>query len=157
MSDKATVRLARRADIDTITAFNVAMARETENKDLPPDRVHNGVRRLFDEPKHGFYVVAESGDAVVGSLMITYEWSDWRCGVFWWIQSVYVRPEFRKRGVLSTMYEFLKAAAARDEGVCGFRLHVEKTNTVARSTYEKLGLAEVYYRVYEQEFDVKKR
>ncbi len=155
MSDKATVRLARRADIDTIAEFNVAMAHETENKDLPPNRVRSGVQRLFDEPKHGFYIIAESGDAVVGSLMITYEWSDWRCGVFWWIQSVYVRPEFRKRGVFSTMHEFLKAAAAQEREVCGFRLCVEKTNAIARSTYEKLGLAEVYYRVYEEEFTVR--
>jgi len=156
MSDKATVKLARQTDIDTIAEFNVAMARETEDKDLLPNRVRDGVRRLFDEPKHGFYVVAESGDAVVGSLMITYEWSDWRCGVFWWIQSVYVRPEFRKRGVFSTMHEFLKTAASQDETVCGFRLYVEKTNAVARSTYEKLGLEEVYYRVYEEEFDPEK-
>ncbi len=154
MSDKVTVRLARQTDIETIAAFNVAMARETEDKDLPGDRVCNGVRRLFDEPKHGFYVVAESGDAVVGSLMITYEWSDWRCGVFWWIQSVYVRPEFRKRGVFSMMHKFLKAAAAQETGVCGFRLYVEKNNAIARSTYEKLGLVEVYYRVYEEEFTV---
>ncbi len=152
MSDTVRVRLARRVDIDAIADFNVAMARETEDKDLARDRVGDGVGRLFEEPKHGFYVVAESGDAVVGSLMITYEWSDWRCGVFWWIQSVYVRPEWRQRGVFSAMHDFLKVAASQDDDVCGFRLYVEKTNAIARSTYEKLGLAEVYYRVYEEEF-----
>ena len=152
MNDNVTVRLARRGDIDSIAGFNVAMAHETEDKDLPPDRVCDGVRRLFDEPKYGFYVVAESGDAVVGCLLITYEWSDWRCGVFWWIQSVYVRSEYRKRGVFSMMHEFLKAAASQERGVCGFRLCVEKTNAVAKSTYEKLGFAEAYYRVYEEEF-----
>jgi len=152
-TDTIAVRPARRDDIEAIARFNVAMARETESRQLSLQRVRAGVKKLFDRPEHGFYVVAELRNEVAASLMITYEWSDWRCGVFWWIQSVYVRPEFRKRGVFSAMYEFLKTAASRQRDVCGFRLYVEKNNAIAASTYEKLGLAEVSYRFYEEEFD----
>jgi len=152
MSNLLTARAARIADAETIAAFNTAMAWDTEHKRLDADTVLRGVRTLFARPEHGFYIVAESRGDVIGSLMVTYEWSDWRCGLFWWIQSVYVRPEHRRRGVLREMIDFLKTKAAAATDVCGFRLYVEKGNHIAMSTYEKLGLHQVYYRVYEQEF-----
>jgi len=149
---ETVIRLAGREDADIIAEFNVSMAKETEGKDLSGEVVRRGVLGLFEQGDYGFYVVAQVGDTVAGSLMITYEWSDWRAGVFWWIQSVYVRPEFRQQGVFREMYEFLREMASGREDVCGFRLYVEKSNAIAQNTYEKLGLSEVYYRVYEQTF-----
>ena len=153
MDNETVVRLAKRNDVDVIADFNISMAMETEDKELDRDVVRKGVRGLFDRGDYGFYVVAEIDEVVVGSLMITYEWSDWRAGLFWWIQSVYVRPEYRQKGVFREMYGFLKKTAERERGVCGFRLYVEKSNTAAQSTYERLGLGEIYYRVYEEAFE----
>lgn len=154
MADEILTRLAEPQDADIIAGFNISMAAETEDKELPADVVSKGVRALFDRPDYGFYVVAQVADEIVGSLMITYEWSDWRCGVFWWIQSVYVPAPWRKKGVFRKMYEFLQSKASEQPDVCGFRLYVEKNNTIAQSTYEKIGLEEIYYRVYEQAFPV---
>lgn len=153
MDNEIAVRLAEPKDVDDISKFNISMALETEDKQLNADVVRRGVGGLFDRPEYGFYVVAQVGDTVAGSLMITYEWSDWRAGVFWWIQSVYVRSEYRQKGVFREMYGFLKEQALQQEYVCGFRLYVEKSNTIAQSTYQKLGLEEIYYRVYEQAFE----
>lgn len=153
MDNEIVVRLAERNDAGVIADFNISMAMETEDKELCGDVVKQGVLGLFDRPEYGFYVVAKVGDEIAGSLMITYEWSDWRSGLFWWIQSVYVRSEFRQKGVFRKMYDFLKRRASQQEEVCGFRLYVEKSNTIAQSTYEKIGLCEIYYRVYEEAFE----
>jgi len=107
---------------------------------------------LFKNPKHGFYVVAEIADEIVGSCMVTYEWSDWRCGVFWWIQSVYVRPEFRRRGIFRKLYEFLKEMALQEQNVCGFRLYVEKLNHTGQNTYSGVGMKPSPYMFYEKSF-----
>lgn len=152
MPQDIQVRLAESRDAGAIVKFNVAMARETEHKELSQPVVTRGVQALFDNPQHGFYVVAESADEVAGSLMITYEWSDWRCGVFWWIQSVYVKPEFRRRGVFTRLHEFLRVRAAQDPDVCGFRLYFEQSNNAAATTYNKIGMTETSYRLFEQEF-----
>ena len=144
------IRLATPADAAVLTEFNAAMALETENKALLPEVVGAGVRALLDNPAAGFYVLAEEAGAVVGSLMITAEWSDWRKGSFWWIQSVYVRPEWRRKGVYRRLYHHVQELAARDPAVCGFRLYVERENGRAQATYRALGMKETRYLVFEQ-------
>ena len=146
-----SVRRAAARDREVIVEFNLAMARETEAKELSPEVLRAGVAHFIERPQYGFYVVAEDGGQVVGSLMITYEWSDWRDGLFWWVQSVYVRPADRRRGVYRRLYEHVKRLAAADgTDVRGFRLYVEKENRVAQTTYEQLGMAETHYKMYEE-------
>ncbi len=150
-----TLRLARETDVETLVEFNRAMARETEGLELPPETLTAGVRNLLGRLRYGFYVVAEHADGrgareAAGTLMVTYEWSDWRDGLFWWIQSVYVRPEYRRRGVYRRLYEFVKQLAAREPNVRGFRLYVERENRTAQSTYERLGMKESHYLMYEE-------
>ena len=144
------IRQATAADAPVLIEFNRAMALETEGKELLPEVIGAGVRALLANPAAGFYVVAESGARVAGALLVTKEWSDWRNGTFWWIQSVYVRPEFRRRGVYMTLYRHVQGMAAGDPGVCGFRLYVERENTRAQSTYTSLGMKETPYRVFEE-------
>ncbi|MBC7603635.1 MAG: GNAT family N-acetyltransferase [Ramlibacter sp.] len=150
MPQSVHFRKAQARDADTVAHFNAAMALETEHKVLMPEVIGAGVRQLMATPSMGFYVVAESEERVVASLMITNEWSDWRNGIFWWIQSVYVEPDFRRQGVYRRLYEFVQAMAAADNGVCGFRLYVEKDNTVAQQTYASLGMAQTDYLIYEE-------
>ena len=144
------VRDARLRDLPALTEFNMAMARETENKILSAAKVKAGMRAVIRHPGHGFYLVAELNGRIAGSLLITREWSDWRDGVFWWIQSVYVPPEFRKRGIYRALYDAVKDRAKSNPEVCGFRLYVEKTNRAARAVYSKLGMVETEYRIYEE-------
>jgi ribosomal protein S18 acetylase RimI-like enzyme len=144
------IRLATPQDAPVLVAFNTAMALETEGKELLPDVIGAGVRSLLDNPASGFYVVAEREDRVVGSLMITKEWSDWRNGSFWWIQSVYVRPELRRQGVYKRLYRHVQEMAAKDPAVCGFRLYVERENGRAQATYLALGMKETRYLVFEE-------
>ena len=144
------VRLATRQDAPVLVEFNAAMALETEQKELLPDVIGAGVRSLLGNPASGFYVVAEKDDRVVGSLMITKEWSDWRNGTFWWIQSVYVRPELRRQGVYKLLYRHVQELAANDPAVCGFRLYVERENGRAQATYQALGMKETRYLVFEE-------
>ena len=143
------IRLARRSDAAALIAFNRAMALETERKLLFPKVIGAGVRHLLAHRDSGFYLVAESGAEVIAGLMITKEWSDWRNGDFWWIQSVYVRPEYRRRGVYKRMYRYLRALAAKKRAVCGFRLYVERHNHRAHATYRASGMARTQYLVYE--------
>ena len=145
-------RLAVAADAATITAFNAAMALETEHKTLDPLRLRAGVEALLADPRKGVYFVAEADGAVVGQMMITLEWSDWRNGTFWWIQSVYVRPENRGQSVYRRLHEFVEAEARRDPSVCGLRLYVEQDNHRAQRTYAALGMRRTGYQVYESEF-----
>lgn len=148
MSD-VTVRLARPEDAKTIADFNQKMAMETEGKSLPEETIQAGVSNLFKRPEMGFYVVAESAGQVVACLMITHEWSDWRNGLFWWIQSVYVDSDYRRLGIYRRMYEFVKAEAQNHPDVWGFRLYVELENTRAQATYESLGMERCHYHMYE--------
>ena len=143
------VRQATVAEAGRIAAFNRAMAMETESLALDEKTVAAGVVALMGHPERGFYLVAEVDGAVAGCLLITYEWSDWRNRMFWWIQSVYVKPEFRGRGVYSAMDEKVRALAAREGNVCGFRLYVHKGNTRAQEVYRSLGMEETAYLVYE--------
>jgi ribosomal protein S18 acetylase RimI-like enzyme len=144
------LRLARPDDADVLAGFNIAMAHETEGKRLLPAVVGAGVRRMLAEPALGFYLVAEAGGEVAGSLMVTTEWSDWRNGRFWWIQSVYVRPQWRRRGIFRALYRHLTETAAATPDVCGFRLYVEHENTAAQATYRALGMDGTEYLLFEQ-------
>jgi ribosomal protein S18 acetylase RimI-like enzyme len=125
------------------------MALETESKILDPSVLSQGVATLLENPDLGFYVVAEYDGIVVGALMVTTEWSDWRNGVFWWIQSVYVQPEFRRQGVYRRLYGFVQDVAAKDPKVCGFRLYVAEDNTAAQQVYKTLGMSPTHYRIFE--------
>lgn len=151
MNDEVAVRMGQMRDAAALADFNIAMARETEGKELSRGPVCAGVNTVMQDPAHGFYVVAEKGGAISGSLMVTREWSDWRNGEFWWIQSVYVKPELRRQGIYRKLYEFVRAKALEKGNVCGFRLYVEQGNTVAQQTYRDLGMVETVYRMYEQE------
>jgi ribosomal protein S18 acetylase RimI-like enzyme len=144
------VRHARGGDAGTIAGFNAAMALETEGKRLLPDVLGAGVLRLLAEPALGFYLVAEAEGEVIACLMVTTEWSDWRNGRFWWIQSVYVQPQWRRRGVFRTLYAHVSEAAAREPDVCGLRLYVEQENAVAQATYRSLGMQRTDYQLFEQ-------
>ncbi len=152
MSDEIRIRPARALDIATLVDFNIGMARETEGKELSRQIVTAGVTSLLNRPADGFYVVAENDPAVLGALMVTFEWSDWRSGFFWWIQSVFVRPEFRRRGVFKRLYRHVRTLAKDRPDVCGLRLYVEGDNESARQTYESLGMRMTPYRMYEEEF-----
>ncbi len=149
--ENITIRVAEAQDAASLVAFNQAMALETEGKTLDPQKIGAGVSAVFADEKKGFYVVAESGDAILGGLMVTYEWSDWRNAWFWWIQSVYILPEGRGHGLYSRMYLFVKEKAAEQGNVCGFRLYVENDNYHAQKVYEKLGMAASHYLMYESE------
>jgi ribosomal protein S18 acetylase RimI-like enzyme len=150
MSDSIQVRRAAAGDAEALIRFNAAMALETERKVLLPGVIGAGVRHLLAHPEMGFYLVAESGGQVAGSLMVTNEWSDWRNGNFWWVQSVYVRPEFRRRGVYRELYKYLQALAGQDLSICGFRLYVERDNVRAQATYRTAGMDETRYIVFEE-------
>lgn len=150
MADGAMIRKAAASDADTLAQFNIAMARETERKHLDPTTVARGVRAVLTEADYGFYVVAAVAGDVVGSLLVTYEWSDWRCGLFWWVQSVYVRPEFRRRGVFRELYAFVRNEASRAPHVCGLRLYVEDGNHAAHQVYAAIGMQRTPYHLYEQ-------
>jgi len=151
MLNGLSIRMGQDKDADVLAAFNVALARETEGKDLSLSVVRQGVQKLLENPQHGFYVVAETADAVIGSAMITFEWSDWRCGLFWWFQSVYVKRQFRRQGVFRKLFEFVKDRASRQGIVCGLRVYVEQSNRAAQGVYAALGMERTCYnRIYEQ-------
>lgn len=150
MSQRLLIRKATEADANTIMEFNIEMARETENKTLRRDEIEPGVKNLFTKPEYGFYLVAEDRGNAVASLMVTYEWSDWRNGIFWWIQSVYVRPGYRRQGVYRRMYEAIKRLGDNKPEVCGYRLYVEKENGIAQKTYKNLGMEETHYKMFEE-------
>lgn len=144
------IRKAIKEDIDALIGFNEAMALETEDKRLPTATLRKGVEAVFDDPQKGFYLVAEDEGRVIGGLMVTYEWSDWRNAWFWWVQSVYVNSDYRGKRIYSQLYDFVKKEAASAGNVCGFRLYVEKENAHAQRVYEKVGMEETYYLMYEE-------
>lgn len=146
------IREAQPGDVVTLVRFNQEMARETEDRELETELLTRGVEGIFEKSERGFYLIAEVGDQVAGCLMVTKEWSDWRNGDFWWIQSVYVEPEFRRKGVFHALYEEARSRATKADGVCGCRLYVEKENEVAQSVYLKRGFEETPYRLFEDGF-----
>ena len=145
------IRQANEADIDALVEFNIAMALETEGKTLGSEILKPGVAAVFDDPNKGFYIVAEDGGQIAGGLLVTFEWSDWRNKWFWWIQSVYIRPESRGRSIYRQMYGFVKALADERGDVAGFRLYVEHDNTHAQRVYDGIGMTRSHYVMYEEE------
>jgi len=154
--DHLNVRLARPEDAATIASFSAAMALETEGRRLDLDRLYEGTIALLESPDRGFFMVAELDQTndrqLLGQLMITYEWSDWRNGVFWWIQSVYVDPAWRRRSVFRRMHETVMATAKTSPNVCGVRLYVEESNSTAQVVYRKVGLTPSSYAIFETDF-----
>jgi len=144
------IRTATPQDVNSLVEFNQAMALETEAKQLDGDILRSGVEAVFGDEKKGFYVVAENGEHIVGGLMVTYEWSDWRNAWFWWIQSVYILPEARGQSIYTRLYDFVRSKAAEAGDVCGFRLYVETENTNAQKVYEKVGMTASHYLMYEE-------
>lgn len=143
------IRAATPADAPELLAWNAAMAWETEHKRLDPARLERGIAAVFERPQRGFYLVAERAGDAVGSLLVTYEWSDWRCGDFWWIQSVYVVPAARRGGVFRALYAEVERRAAA-AGAVGLRLYVETENQAAQATYAGLGMQRCHYLMYER-------
>jgi len=146
------IRDATPSDAAVIAEFNLRMARETEGRRLDADVISAGVTAALEDASNGRYWVAETEGAVVGQLMVTYEWSDWRNGRFWWIQSVYVRDDFRRKGVFSALHRHVEALALASEEVCGLRLYVERQNLRAQRTYEAMGLTSSGYEIMEVDF-----
>ena len=142
------IRAATPADVVDLVAWNAAMAWETEHKRLDPEILRRGVTGVLEQPRRGFYLVAESAGVAVGSLLVTFEWSDWRCGDFWWIQSVYVDPSARRSGVFRALYAAVEQRATA-AGAVGLRLYVETENRHAQQTYEGLGMQRCHYLMYE--------
>jgi ribosomal protein S18 acetylase RimI-like enzyme len=143
-----TIETATQTHLQAIVDFNQKMAIETENKVLEDAVILAGVEAILVDPTKGFYLLAIENNNVLGQLMITKEWSDWRNRHIWWIQSVYVHPEFRKKGVYKSLYKHTRTLAQR-EGVKEIRLYVEKENKLAQDVYENLGMNESYYKMYE--------
>ncbi|AMV33376.1 putative acetyltransferase [Pirellula sp. SH-Sr6A] len=143
------IRQALPSDVETIAHYNIALCRETEGRELDPSTVTNGVRRFVTQPHRGRYFVAEIDGRVVGQAAHTFEWSDWRDGEIWWIQSVYVHPEFRGRGVFRALFEHIKKLGEADVDCCGIRLYMEQENKTARESYRHLGFSETGYVVFE--------
>ena len=146
------VRIGTKKDRVALTEFNQAMALETEGINLNTGPVTGGVNAVFNDENKGFYVVAEDeAGKVVGSLMIWFEWSDWRQAWFWWISSVYVLPEARQKQIYRKLYEFVKEKAFERSDVCGFRLYVHKDNKRAQKVYKQVGMKAAGYLIYEEE------
>lgn len=136
-------------DAESIIEFQLAMARETEELRLDREILTRGVHAVFADPSLGRYFVAEGDGRVVASLMITYEWSDWRSGMVWWIQSVYVTPEFRRRGIYAGLYQHVRAMVEAEPAIRGIRLYVDNRNKPAQEVYARLGMEGEHYRVFE--------
>lgn len=146
---QAVIRPATPADAEFLVRGNAAMALETEHLSLDLDRLRDGVHALFEDPARGVYYIAQIDGRRAGQMMITYEWSDWRNGVFWWIQSVWVEPRFRGRGVFTALYSHVDLLARSTPGVCGLRLYVEQDNERAQRTYERVGMRRTPYQMFE--------
>ncbi|MEZ7859599.1 MAG: ribosomal protein S18 acetylase RimI-like enzyme [Oceanospirillaceae bacterium] len=145
------LRIAEKSDAPMLAAHNCAMAFETENKSLELAVATLGAEGLFQRPELGFYLIAETDSIAAATLLVTYEWSDWRNGLFWWIQSVYVKPAYRRQGVYSKMYAHLKELAlSQPTPVCGFRLYAETDNQAAQATYKNLGMHACEYVMFEE-------
>ncbi len=146
------IRDAAPADAAIVAEFNSRLAFESEGMRLDPDLVGPGVEAMLADASKGRYWVAEADGRVVGQIMVTYEWSDWRNGMIWWIQSVYVHGDYRRSGVFSALYRHVESLARQDPEVCGIRLYVERENARAQRTYKSLGMNETDYRVMQSMF-----
>ena len=158
LADQLRIRPATLEDVDVLTKFSAAMALETEQRTLDFARLRLGTRTVIDQPERGQYYVADlhrealPDRVIVGQLLITYEWSDWRNAQFWWIQSVFVAPAWRRQGIYRAMHRHIIDLARSRTDICGVRLYVEGDNTVAKRVYERVGLSPSAYRIYESDF-----
>lgn len=155
MPDNQTETLIRPATVDDaefLVHGNASMALETEQLSLDLERLRDGVHALFEDPGRGRYYIAERRGRRVGQMMITHEWSDWRNGTFWWIQSVFVEPAFRGQGVFKALYAHVERLARAEARVCGLRLYVEQNNARAQQTYEHCGMKRTAYQMFEVDF-----
>lgn len=143
------VREAKKSDIPKIVEFQLTMAMESEGMELEQKVLEKGVAAVFNDRAKGIYYVAEYQGEVVGSMLNTYEWSDWRNGIIIWFQSVYVMPEYRKHGIFRKMYEHIKNKVEKDDGLKGMRLYVDKGNAKAQKVYAALGMTGEHYLTYE--------
>ena len=154
MSDVSiSIRYATLAAVPILAHFNCQIAVETEDRQLDRATVVAGIEALLGQDGAGFYLVAELHDKIVGCLMVTFEWSDWRNGVFWWIQSVYVDASARRQGVFRRLYSYTEDLARSQASVCGLRLYVERDNAIAQHTYGGLGMQRTPYQIFEKEFE----
>lgn len=145
------IRRATVTDLETIVDFNARLAEESEGLQLDRDRLRSGVAAVLEDESLGFYFIAEQDGSPIGQLALTFEWSDWRNGMFWWLQSVYVVAERRRSGVLRALYDHV-LELARDSGVCGVRLYVEQGNRAAQDAYLRLGFSPAVFHMYETDF-----
>lgn len=150
MPTNAHLRKGQSSDLAALVQFNQAMALETEGLALDEALLKRGVSTLLSDPTKGFYLVAEMDGEIVGSLMVTFEWSDWRAMNYYWVQSVYIRPENRRQGIYGKLYQQVKDIAAKHGGAASFRLYVEQDNIKAQQTYQALGMEQSYYKMYEE-------
>ena len=144
-----TVRNAIPEDIETIALFQQKMARETEGIDLESPVVIRGVQSVFEDPSKGFYIVARQDEKVIASMLLTPEWSDWRNRLFLWIQSLYVVPEFRKKGVFTMMYNHIKKMVRQSDAYAGIKLYVDRDNLRAQEVYKRVGMISSHYNLFE--------
>lgn len=146
------IRQATPDDLDVICEFNTRMAAETEDVVLDPERLREGVRQILNDPDRGLYFLAETGGRVVAQTSITFEWSDWRNGWFWWLESVYVLPEMRGQGAFRAVLQHIESLARAAGDVCGIRLYVDGDNQAAAEVYDRLGLPVSRYHMREKDF-----
>lgn len=144
------IRKALTQDLLALVGFNQAMALETEKLTLDEQVLTKGVSAMLSNPEKGFYLVAEDKGEILGSLMVTYEWSDWRANNYFWIQSVYIRPQNRRQGIYRQLYQSVKAMAEQEGGAASFRLYVEQENIKAQQTYQSLGMEQSHYLMFEE-------
>ena len=152
MAGDITIRRATEADLEVMVGFNIAMARETEDKGLDTGTLKRGIAALLQDDTLGFYLVAEIDGQPAGQIMVTTEWSDWRNAHFWWLQSLYVLPEHRRKGIFRSLYDHIVATAKASGDVCGIRLYVERTNHRAKDVYVNVGMELSHYDMFEVEF-----
>ena len=148
-----TITRGKASDIDAIVRFQADMAMESEGTMLDMDRLTLGVSSAINDEQKGIYLVARANDTPIGSLMLTREWSDWNNQWYWWIQSVYVMPEYRKKGVYKAMYATLKDMA-QENGVSQIRLYADRTNLSAQQVYQRLGMTESHYLMFEEAISI---
>lgn len=146
------IRYGKKEDVSAIVSFNAAMALETENKTLDETILLKGVQGIFSDPSKGFYLIAEDGNQTCGQLMITKEWSDWRNGYFWWIQSVYILPDYRGKGIYRQLHDKVRELAKDEGNICGIRLYVECDNVHAKSVYKAVDMIQTDYHLFEEDW-----
>lgn len=143
------IRAAQISDLEQLVDFQITMALESENLHLDKDILQQGILSVLNDKTKGSYFVVEDENNLIASLLITYEWSDWRNKIVWWIQSVFVVPEFRQKGVFKKLYNHIQAIVENDDTICGLRLYVDKQNIRAQNVYRNIGMNGEHYQVFE--------